>query len=152
MVEQELASIAKYMNGITGINNIYFDEVPEGFKRPSLYFPVLEQITRGDTLTSFAYMNTWFIKVFDKETKPAFTTASNIVDTICKNKNLIPLVNEDGSPTGKGIRLKEIKLNKLDIGTIQIQVDWDSVYEFKEESYLKMQSFYFDIQIKGGQQ
>ena len=152
MIEQELASIAKYCSNVAEIEDIYFDEIPEGFERPSIYFPTVEQIPRGDTLSTYAYMNSWFIKVFDETTTKAFETASKIVNSIWRKRRLIPLMKEDGTPEGKGVRLREIRLNRLDTGTIQIQLDWDSVFFYEvDSSHEKARNFYFNMSLKGGE-
>lgn len=150
MIEQEIGSIAKYMYDVSGIENIYFDEVPQNFKRPSLYFPTPIQIQRGDTVNTYAYMNSLFVKVFDKKTKESYGKAAAIVSSISRNRNLIPLFKEDGTQENKGIRIKKVSTKKLDIGTIQIELQWDSVFAYTEETYVKVQRFYFDMKEKEG--
>ncbi|QIB26099.1 hypothetical protein [Caloranaerobacter azorensis] len=150
MIEREIGSIAKYMYDVSGIKNIYFDEVPQDFKKPSLYFPTPMQIQRGDTVNSYAYMNSLFVKVFDEKTRDAYSKAATIVNSISKNRNLIPLVKEDGAQDNKGIRLRKVSIKKLDVGTIQIEVQWDSVFAYTEETYAKVQRFYFDMKEKEG--
>lgn len=149
MLEAEVASIAKKMCDISEIQNVYFDEVREGFKRPSLYFPPVEQTVIGDTLSSFAYDNAMFVKVFDKTTKDAMSLAEQITHTISLGRNIIPFMSEAGELTGKVFRIKDISYKAIDIGTAQLYIRWKSVHVFTKETYNKAANLVFTILLKG---
>lgn len=130
MLEQELASIARFIYDNTGIKSVHYDEMPKNFKTPSLYFPVPEVITRGDTMLSYAIMYSWFIKIYDVSSNVAYNKAFSALNEIKQKKNLIPIINTDGTLQGKKFRIKDPRISKLDIGVIQLQIDWDSVRSF----------------------
>lgn len=148
MLEVQVASIAKRMFDISGIQKIYFDEVEEGFKRPSLYFPPVEQTVTGDTLTTFAYDNAMFVKVFDKTTKLVMEKANQITHAILSNRNLIPIVDEIGQPTGDKFRLRDTSYRAIDIGTAQLYIRWKSSYPYTTTTYTKASQFTFNILLK----
>lgn len=140
MLEQELASIARFIFDNTGIQAVYYNEMPESFQTPSLYFPVPEVMTRGDTMNSYALVYSWYVKVFDKRSNTAYNKAFNALNAIKQKRNLIPLINPDGTPQQKGIRIRDPMLTKLDTGVVQLKIDWDSVREFEKSTVEKVQS------------
>lgn len=148
LLEAEVASIARKMNSISAVQNIYFDEVPEGFSYPSFYFPPVEQTTKGDTLLTFAYDNVLFIKVFAKSTKAAMQMAHAITHSISREKNLIPIVNEDGTYSTDKLRLKNISFKSVETGAAQIYVRWHSVHEYLQPTYSKTANHIFNLSIK----
>lgn len=149
MLEAEVASIAKKMCDISEIENVYFDEVREGFKRPSLYFPPVEQTAIGDTLTSFAYDNAMFVKVFDKTTKGAMSIAEQITHAVSVGRNIIPFMSEEGEPTGKVFRIKDVSYKSVDVGAAQLYIRWKSIYSFTEATHNKVAKMVFNILSKG---
>lgn len=148
MLEAEVASIAKKMCDISGIENIYFDDVREGFKRPSLYFPPVEQTVLGDTLTTFAYDNAMFVKVFDKSTKNAMNIAEQITHAVSIGRNIIPFISEEGEPTGKVFRIKDVSYKSVDVGTAQLYIRWKSIHAFAEGTHAKAANLVFNILFK----
>ncbi len=148
MLEEEVSSIAKKMFDISGIQNIYFDEVQEGFKRPSFYFPPVEQAVIGDTISTFAYDNAMFVKVFDKTTKAAMRLAEQMTHSISAGRNLIPLMSEAGELTGKVFRIKDISYKAVDVGAAQLYIRWKSIYAFTEGTYTKAAKLIFNVLLK----
>ncbi len=148
MLEDEVASIAKKMYDITGIQDIYFDEVREGFKRPSLYFPAPEQEPAADTLSSFAYDNAMYVKVFGDTTKAAMEIAQQVIHEVSRRRNLIPVVDDDGEPTGKRFRLSSISSKAIEVGTAQVYVRWKSVYDYAGEAHTRAAKMFYNIIFK----
>lgn len=149
MLADEVASIAKKMYDITNIQDILFDEVQEGFKRPSLYFPPVEQETTDDTLSTFAYDNSMYVKVFGDTTKAAMEIAEQITHAVNCGRNLIPVVNVDGEPTGQKFRLRNISYRAIEIGTAQLYVRWKSVYAYAPgETHTTATKMIFNILTK----
>lgn len=148
MLEEEVASIAKKMYDISGIQNMFFDEVQEGFKRPSFYFPPVEQTVIGDTLNTFAYDNAMFVKVFDKTTKDAMGIAEQITHSISMGRNIIPLMSEAGVLTGKVFRIKDISYRAVDVGAAQLHIRWKSIYAFTRSTYSKAANLVFNVLLK----
>ena len=144
MLEQELASIARFIYDNTGIQTVYYNEMPESFKTPSIYFPVPDVIARGDTMSSYALMYSWYVKVFDVRSNTAYQKAFEAFNALKQKRNLIPLINQDGTPAGEGIRVKDPKISKLDTGVAQIQIDWDSIRSFDVAAAVKVMEISFE--------
>ncbi|TCX51930.1 MULTISPECIES: hypothetical protein [unclassified Dehalobacter] len=149
MLADELASIAKKMYDITSIQDIYFDEVTEDFKVPSLYFPPVEQEPLGDTLSTFAYDNAVYIKVYGATTKAAMAIAEQIIHVISCGRNLIPVVDEEGDPTGQKFRLRGISYKAIEVGAAQLYVRWESVWSYTPgEEHTRAARMVFNILTK----
>lgn len=134
MLEAELASIAKRMVEISGVSEIEFDTAADGFPRPSLFFPPVEQDTTQPTFSSFGFENSLFVKVFDNSTKAAMEKAAAIVFALNQDRKQVPLVDESGNFTGKPLRLKQLSHKRTDEGTAQIYCTWSSIYAATEKT------------------
>lgn len=66
MLEQEVASVIKYIIEKSGNPYPYYNEVPEDFIVPAVYFPVPEIVTGADTLSTYKLTYLWFIGFFIK--------------------------------------------------------------------------------------
>lgn len=138
MLEQEVASIMKFV--LTKSNNPtpYYNEVPEGFLVPSAYFPVPEINSRGDTLATYALGYDWYIKFFHSEVSLVNQLAFNVFSGIKASRNLIHLIDEDGQELRKGIRIKDPSMKIIDNCTAQISLSWDSYRPYNKREYEKM--------------
>lgn len=148
MLEQEVASIAKRIYDISKVEDIYFDEVEEGFNYPSFYFPPVEQEALGDTLLTFKYDNALFVKVFEKSTTEAMSLAHRVVDALTRDKNRIAFVNEDGTYSGDKFRTRDISYKSIDKGVAQIYFRWSSIHEYDQPTYSKTVKTIFNISTK----
>ncbi len=147
MLAEEIAAIARKMYDSSAVS-ILFDEAEEGFKRPSLYFPPVEQTPRGSSLSTFGFDNVLYIKLFGETTRSAMEAAQKIAYQIAAEKNLIPLVNESGAATGRVLRLKEISCKKVDTAAAQLTVRWLSVYAYTEETGQQAANFIANMSLK----
>lgn len=143
MLEQEIASLIKHVLLNAGNPSPYYDEVPEGFIVPAAYFPPPEIESEGDTLSTYALNYTWFIKFFHSDTPSAFALGLSVLTALQSAKNVVPLIAPDGSYTGRGFRLKDPKLKRLDstAGVAQLTLSWDSPRPYNDTPATKMQSF-----------
>lgn len=146
MLEQEFASIIKYILDEAGNPSPYYYEVPENFVVPAVYFPVPEISTRGETFRTYAMEYNWFIKFFHNTTQEAYSLAFDALTAIKGNKNLIPLIGNEGSQTGENLRIKDPSLNTIDRGVVQIQINWISRRPYNREYAQKMQKYYIEWQ------
>lgn len=144
MLDQELASIARFVYDNIGIKSVHYGEMPENFKTPSVYFPVPEVITRGDTTTTYAIMYSWFIKVFDISSNRAYGRTFNVLNQLKQNRNMIPIINPDGTAQDKKFRIKDPRISKLETGAMQLQIDWDSVRTYTKAQSEKARRFYVE--------
>jgi len=149
-LEQEIASIMKYMLVKAGNPSPYYDEVPEGFLIPSAYFPPPEITSKGDTLSTYALSYVWFIKFFHTDTPSAYALGISVLMALQNGRRLIPLINEDGDYTGRGFRLKDPALKKIDgsPGVTQLELSWDSSQPYGDAEAKKMMVYDLNLYSK----
>jgi hypothetical protein len=149
---QELASIMKFIQSILPDSNYYYYKIPEDFKFPAVYFPPPEIVSNGDTFLTYAKDFNWFVKFFAVKTQEAYTDADTILTAIRRVRNLIPLINEDGSTSDDGLRINDPILKIVDDGVVQLQISFTSrqPYEDSEIIYNKMQAYHLEMEGKNG--
>lgn len=141
MLEQEIASIIKFTLEKAGNPKPYYNEVKEDFVVPSCYFPTPEIDSDGETFVTYRLRYNWFIKFFHKTTEGAYAMAQSVLLAIKEARNLVPLINPDGNPTGENLRLLDPEIKKLDSGVYQLKLEWDSRRPFNDPEYPLMQNF-----------
>lgn len=138
-LEQEVASIIAAAHRIAGDIPYYYWNLPEDFHFPALFFPQPEIATNGDTFHSYASEYSWYIKVFAETTEQAHSIALTILTALKRARNYVPLIGEDGTPTGKKLRLKDPSLKGLDEGVEQVVIEWTSRRPYDEPQPSKVQ-------------
>lgn len=148
---EELGSIIKYFyenHNDKGNINLYYEEVPKDFKEPSLYFPTPIVSSNNFSLESFQNSFMWFIKIFDKTTLKVQETAMEITNNLAGQRYLIPIYNADGAKTNRYIRINNVNLRKIDMGVIQIELEFNLAYFFNTPDYVKFTKFYTKNKLK----
>lgn len=125
-LEQEVASIIAFATHSAGDPNPYYWNVPEDFERPAIYFPQPEIDTGGDTLGTYASEYAWYIDIFADTTEEAHEIGLAVLTALKKARNCVPLLNEDGEPTGKKLRLKDPSLKGGGAGVAHLKIGWTS--------------------------
>lgn len=150
-MEQEVASIAKYMIENSGGAYPYYWKIPEGFMVPSIYFPEPEVASYGDTFTSFRYEYSWYVKVFSNNDQQAHNIALKIIDAIVSNRNLIPLVDETGEPLPYGVRIKNPEMKNIEDSpsAVQLYIRWQSSRPYCSENAKRAMDLIMSISAKG---
>ncbi len=140
MLEQEIASIIQFTLDKAGNPSPYYKEVPEGFLVPAAYFPPPEVVSGGHTLNTYALTYSMFIKFFHMERQGSHELALAVLTAIKERRGVIPLIKTDGTPAGRGFRLKdpEIKTINDKIGTSQLYLTWDSPRPYLNPESQKM--------------
>lgn len=149
MLEQEVASIIKFVLDSTGNPAPYYNEVKKNFVIPSCYFPAPEIGTGGETFSTFKMRYRWYIKCFHKTTEDAYQIALSALLAIKKARNLIPLIGEDGRETGGHLRIRDPEIKKLDDGVYQIILEWDSRRPYDDPVPTLMQEYYISGWLNG---
>lgn len=108
-----LASCVKYIKDSSGITAPpYFNELPENFYVPSIYFPVPRTETRKVTLSSWRtdiHMESWFAACTNWE---AFAYAEAVRDAIIQDGCAIAVLEQDGTESGAMVRITEPVIRK----------------------------------------
>lgn len=152
MLEQEMASIIKFVIDRAGKPAPYYWKVPAHFSVPSAYFPMPEIETGGETFSTYGMDYSWFVKIFHRKEEDAYSLGLAVVTAIKAVRNLVPLIAEDGSEIERSwVRVKDPKLKILDDGAAQLSISWRSRRPYNEEAAEKMQSFDVSGWAKQGQ-
>lgn len=150
MLEQEIASIMRFVLDNAAGAAPYYDRLPEGFMVPSIYFPAPEIETRGETFATYALDYAWYIKVFHVNARPAHELALSVLTAIKAARNFIPLIDSTGKQTGKGFRLKDPELKNLDgkPSAVQLALYWSSPRPYNDPAAQKMMVYDLDMHNK----
>lgn len=141
MLEQEIASIIKFILEAAENPTPYYYNVPQDFCVPAVYFPVPEILTGGDTFQTYYTEYSWYIKFFHKTTQEAYQRALKAITSIKEHRNLIPLIDKNGNNTGSGIRIADPLLKIVDDGAAQLEIYFTSRRPYKQTDAEKMQTF-----------
>lgn len=142
VLEQEIASIIKFLLDSTGNPAPYYYEVPQSFAVPAAFFPQAEIDTGGETLITYNMDYVLYVKFFAPTREDAYRLALMAVTAIRGKRNLIPLIAEDGtSIKGQGIRINDPDLKMPDDGAAQVKISWRSRRPYDDEVPLKMMTY-----------
>lgn len=144
MIEQEIASIIKFVLDCAGNPTPYYHNVPESFAVPSIFFSVPEIEYEADTLNSYGSNYTIFINFFHSTTEGAYELTLPVFHGINSNRKLIPLIDIEGETTGEFVRIKNSQLKKVDECAYQLQLDWVSRRPFTQSDMELVQEFYLN--------
>lgn len=153
MIEQEIASIAKFVLACTGNPEPYYWNIPENFYIPAAYFPIPEIDSGGDTLSTYSMDFAWYINLFHKTDQKAYALGRAAITAIREARNLIPLISEDGEQIEKMfVRVNDPKLKGVDTGVVQLSINWCTRRLYKAEDANSAQSFNLDLVMKSGRE
>lgn len=141
MLEQEIASIIKFLLDKAENPSPYYHSVPKGFVVPAAYFPTPEITTGGDTLSTYSMSYTWFVLFFHKSSQEAYNIGLQVITEIRGKRNLIPLIDTKGREMKHFLRVDDPRLKVLDNGAAQLQIDWTSRRPYNSEQSEKMRNF-----------
>ncbi len=150
-MEQIEASIARYILSAAGAGvTPYYNDLEEGFKVPSVFFPETETGTTREDFDTYAFNNAWYVKFFHSTTDQAKALAKKVLAKIVGGRYYVPIVNEDGTYTNRKIRISRAEIKKIDSGVYQMWLDWDESYEYDDLSNKseKMQTYDISLNFK----
>ena len=153
MLEQEMASIIKFVLDKAGGPAPYYWNVPQNFSVPAAYFPTPEIDTGGETFLTYYMDYVWFIKLFHATAQGADRLGPPVISAIRAERNLIPLIAEDGSEiAGSWVRVNDPQLKVLDDGAAQLTISWRSRRPYSDTTAEKerAQSFHVDVFMQSG--
>lgn len=143
MLEYEVAAIYYYVAGLLGIKS-YFDRVPENMIIPCVFYPAPEAEPDSFSTSSFATTFTMYAKVMDISNLSAAGKVSELLQSISRNRNRIPLVDENGQKTGGNFRIVGLKSGKVDEGVYQMEITWKRYTKYTEKTATLAQEFFFN--------
>ena len=140
-LEQETASVARFVLDAEPGLSPYYWSVPEDFRVPAVYFPPPVFPSKGDTFKTYALEYDWPVKFFASTDEEAQAIAARVMNKICAARLLIPLIDEAGELTGKGLRMKDPELKRADENAYQINLRWDSRRPYNQTESQKMMTY-----------
>lgn len=153
MLEQEMASIIRFVLDKAGSPAPYYWNVPESFSVPAAFFPTPELQSGGETFLTYYVDYVWYIKLFHSTSQGAYALGFAVLSQLKAVENLIPLIAEDGSIVEKSwVRVNDPQLKVLDDGAAQLTISWRSrkPYSSTIEPHTQSQQFEVDVHMKSG--
>lgn len=92
MLEQEMASIIKFVLDNAQGPSPYYWNVPQHFCVPAAYFPTPEIDTGGETFLTYYMDYVWYIKLFHKTGQGAYSLGFSVITALKAARNLVPLI------------------------------------------------------------
>ena len=121
-LEQCLGSVVRFIldNDADG-THCYFEDIPEAFYVPSVYFP--PPYARGEKVTLGSYMNriTFEAQILAGTDWDAQARAAHLRDLIMLNGLRIPKYGPDGTATGKYVNVLEPYQRRIERGIVSLQ-------------------------------
>lgn len=148
MLEQEIASIIKFILDSSGNPTPYYYNIPQSFQMPAAYFPRPEITTDGDTLSTYAAEYAMYANFFDRTTEEAYDRALTALEAIKRRRDYIPLIDMDGEKLDKGVRLKKLSLKPIDECVAQLSMEFVSRRPYDVPQHDKMQNFAAELEEK----
>lgn len=126
LIEQEIASIMRFLLDAAGNPNPYYYSVPEKFITPAVYFPTPEVGTGGETFRTYRMEFAWFITFYCDTTEAAYALSHKALSAIMRSRMLIPLIGEDGKAAGGYVRITSASEKGVDTGVYQLYLTFVS--------------------------
>lgn len=146
MLEQEAASIMKFVIENAENPYPYYWNVPQNFMIPAVYFPIPEMLTGGETFLTYYIDFSWYIDFFHKTAQQTYGLGHKVLTAIKEQKNLIPLITEDGNLIENNwIRVDDPSVEVIENGTVQLKITWRSRRPYKQNEAQKAKLFHMDM-------
>lgn len=148
MLEQEMASIIRYVAEQAGGPSPYYWNVPQHFSVPAVFFPPPEIASGGDTFSTYYLDYAWYIKLFHKTEQEAYAMGEKVLNAVRAARNLIPLIEEQGNVIpGEWVRVEDPSLRVLDSGAAQLTINWRSRRPYADTLEPREKASAFDVNV-----
>ena len=115
--------------------NVYTDGLPEDFETPALYFPTPSLLPDNHSNTEYKIGTAIQVKVFGDSDKDANDMTNAIIKRVFDNRNLIPIVLEDGFVVkDKFVRLSKCESRAIEDCVVLLSVEWDMNYSYSRDN------------------
>lgn len=141
MLEQDIASIIKFVSDKAGNPSPYYWSVPKSFMVPSVFFPTPEIVTGSDTLTTYSMDYVFDVMFFHKTSQMAYQLALQVLTAIRARRNIVAVIDIYGNETREVLRVNDPKLKMLDNGAAQLEITWTSRQPYDMDTVFKAQIY-----------
>lgn len=141
LLEQEIASVIRFVLDAAGNPNPYYYSVPESFETPAVYFPSPEITTGGETFLTYRMEFAWYITFHGKTSEDAYALAHAALSAIMDHRCVVPLIAEDGSFTGHGLRINSASIKPADTGVYQLALTFVSRRPYANDLAQKVMNY-----------
>ena len=142
MIEQETASVMRFVTDAAAAEHVYYRNMPENFAVPSVFFPSPETESGSDTLNTYCAEYAMAVMFFHKSTEEAYELALPVLHRISAQRRLIPELDRQGRKTGQLIRVSGLNLRKADECAYQLMICWKSRCQFETVQSQTARNFY----------
>lgn len=142
LLEQEIASIIRFVLDAAGNPNPYYHAVPEQFSFPAAYFPSPEITTGGETFLTYRLEFSWYITFHDTTSEGAYALAHDALSAIMRKRSIIPLLSPTGEKAGGYVRIDTALIKPVDTGVYQLAITFVSRRPYDAESAANVASSY----------
>lgn len=147
-IEQEIASIIRFVLDAAGTPNPYYHAVPEQFTFPAAYFPSPEITTGGETFLTYRLEFAWYITFHDKTSEGAYALAHKALNAIMRGRCLIPLIDISGEKAVGFLRIDSASIKPLDTGAYQLSLTFVSRRPYDAEEAKLAVGYVIDLFAK----
>lgn len=144
-LEQSLASVVRYIHNHADIkSHILFDEIPEGFEIPTIYFQPPRTKSRKVTLSSYRTdftMRCWFMCASPQD---AYIKAASVRDCILLDDCTIPIMEKDGTLAGGALQVYDLNVQDIDTGIEELVISFSDYFVPDNDYSVKIQKFTFN--------
>lgn len=120
MLEQFVKSVIAHFVSIEPMN-AYVQSIPEGVEYPCYLVNKCDVKTTPINIYYFINTITLYVRIFSKDELDLKNKVFNLMSNIFEQHRKIPILNEDGTDSGRFIRIEDIE-------SIEIPVDQNDVY------------------------
>ena len=130
----------------------YVDSIPEGFRVPSVFFEPVRTESAAQTLDHFRLTHIMYCTFFGRSAREAVKMAQDAEVLINLHRQHIPVIEPDGSPTGRFLQARDIAVKPLvpEDATAQLAFSWETSRAYFRAESQKIMRFDFDIFLKHG--
>lgn len=139
MLEQFIKSILAYFNSIEQMST-YIQSIPIGVEYPCYLVNKVE--IQSKPLNSYYFINTIssYIRIFNSDEVDLKNKVYNLTNSVLSNRGKIPVLNEDGSESGRYVRIENfesipITTDENEIYCVEIYFSFDTTYNIDEQEF-----------------
>lgn len=139
MLEQFLKSILSYFNSIEPMN-AYIQNIPQGVEYPCYLVNKVDINTQSINVVYFVNNVTPYIRIFGQNEVELKNKVFNLIQNVFNNHRKIPLLNLDGTPSGRYIRVEDIDSTEIivdenEVYCIEINFNFDTTHRVSKQEF-----------------